>query len=369
MSGLKLQRMGVIMEPEPGNPMEVEGTLNPAAVRGPDGKLYLFPRIVAKGNYSRIGIARVLFNDAGDPCGVERLGIALEPKAEYEFRADGSGGCEDPRVTFVEPLKRYLMTYTAHSSNGPRIAFAISEDLFHWKRLGLANFESFIGIDFAHVDDKDASLFPIAIPNHSGKMQMAIIHRPLFPNTRPEETEKKADSRKIDIYHESMWISYCPMPEEGKDLHELGLFNSHHRLATPVSPWERLKIGGGTPPILTKHGWLIIYHGVSEIDNAEDETKHLCYSAGVMVLSEKHPRFIHYRSIHPVLNPIMPEERNGVVPNVVFPTGIDRRDDLGMPNRFDVYYGMADARIGVARLDLPDILPPEGLADPPGEKV
>ena len=67
MNGLKLKRLGMIMEPEPGNPMEVEGTLNPAAVRGPDGKLYLFPRIVAKGNYSRIGIARVLFNESGDP--------------------------------------------------------------------------------------------------------------------------------------------------------------------------------------------------------------------------------------------------------------------------------------------------------------
>jgi hypothetical protein len=41
----------------------------------------------------------------------------------------------------------------------------------------------------------------------------------------------------------------------------------------------------------------------------------------------------------------------------VFPTGIDRRDDLGTPDRFDVYYGMADNRIGVARLDLPDHLP------------
>ena len=367
MSGLKLQRIGMIMEPEPGNPMEVEGTLNPAAVRGQDGKLYLFPRIVAKGNYSRIGIVRVIFNDTGDPCGVERLGIALEPEAEYELRDDG-GGCEDPRVTYVEPLKRYIMSYTAHSPIGPRIAFAVSEDLMHWKRLGLAKFDSFIGIDFVHVDDKDASLFPIAIPNYSGKMQMAIIHRPLFPNTRPEETDKKADSRKIDIYHESMWISYCPMPEEGKDLHELGLFNSHNRLATPVSPWERLKIGGGTPPILTKHGWLIIYHGVSDISDTKDKKK-LCYSAGVMVLSEKHPHIIHYRSIHPVLNPITPKERNGIVPNVVFPTGIDRRDDLGMPNRFDVYYGMADARIGVASLNLPDILPPEGIADAPDKKA
>lgn len=35
-------------------------------------------------------------------------------------------------------------------------------------------------------------------------------------------------------------------------------------------------------------------------------------------------------------------ERRGIVPNVVFPTGIDRRDDLGSPDRLDVYYGMAD---------------------------
>jgi predicted GH43/DUF377 family glycosyl hydrolase len=41
----------------------------------------------------------------------------------------------------------------------------------------------------------------------------------------------------------------------------------------------------------------------------------------------------------------------------VFPTGIDRRDDLGQPDRLDIYYGMADSRIGVARLDVPECLP------------
>ena len=193
MSGFKLQRLGLVMEPEPGNPQEVEGVLNPAAVRGPDGQLYLFPRLVAQGNYSRIGIARVRFNEAGDPAGVERLGIALEPEADYERRPDGSGGCEDPRITFVEPLQRYVMTYTALSPQGPRIALAVSEDLFHWKRLGLATFAPYHGIDFVHVDDKDASLFPVAIPNHAGKMQMAMLHRPLFPGTRPEETACQAD--------------------------------------------------------------------------------------------------------------------------------------------------------------------------------
>ena len=86
MSGFKLKRLGMLMEPEPSNPQEIEGVLNPAAARGPDGELYLFPRLVARGNYSRIGIARVRFNEAGDPAGVERLGIALEPEADYERR-------------------------------------------------------------------------------------------------------------------------------------------------------------------------------------------------------------------------------------------------------------------------------------------
>src|SRR5664280_601831 len=124
MTGFLLQRLGPVMEAEPGNPLEAEGVLNPAAARGPDGALYLFPRLVAQGNYSRIGIARVRFNEAGNPAGVERIGIALEPEEDYERRPDGSGGCEDPRVTFVEPLKRYIMTYTAFSPRGPRIALA-----------------------------------------------------------------------------------------------------------------------------------------------------------------------------------------------------------------------------------------------------
>src|ERR1700722_6331939 len=125
MPGFQMQRLGLVMEPEPGNPLEVEGVLNPAGVRGSDGHFYLFPRLVAKGNYSRIGIARVKFNEAGDPVGVERLGIALEPEADYEKRPDGSGGCEDPRISYGEDLKCYVMTYTALSPSGPRIALAL----------------------------------------------------------------------------------------------------------------------------------------------------------------------------------------------------------------------------------------------------
>jgi predicted GH43/DUF377 family glycosyl hydrolase len=131
-----------------------------------------------------------------------------------------------------------------------------------------------------------------------------------------------------------------------------------------VSSWERLKIGDGTPPVLTRHGWLIIYHGVSEYSRGSHGRPRLCYSAAVMVLSKDHPLRICYRSTEPALMPVLPQERLGTIANVVFPTGIDRRDDLGARDRFDIYYGMADNRIGVARLDVPDVLPSGGAISP-----
>jgi predicted GH43/DUF377 family glycosyl hydrolase len=369
MNDFQLRRLGLVMQPEPGNPLEAEGVLNPAAARGPDGQLYLFPRMVGHGNYSRIGIARVLFNEAGDPAAVERLGIALEPEADYEHRNDGSGGCEDPRITFVEPLRCYIMAYTACSPNGPRIALARSEDLFRWQRLGLVTFQPYDGIDFDGVNNKDASVFPVAIPDPSGKPSMAILQRPLFAGTSPEDTASQPSSRVVDIARESIWISYCSTAMADCEPHHLGHFGSHYRLATPVGSWERLKIGGGTPPILTRHGWLTIYHGVGELSESSSSPRGLCYSAGVLVLSEEFPHVIRYRSRDPVLVPELLLERQGIVSNVVFPTGIDRRDDLGSPDRFDIYYGMADNRIGVARLDVPEHLPPGSPADAPTATV
>ena len=118
-----------------------------------------------------------------------------------------------------------------------------------------------------------------------------------------------------------------------------------------------LKIGGGTPPILTRHGWLIVYHGVSEVPEPSNDGHHLCYSAGVMVLSKEHPRMNLHRSEEPVLTPQMPQERRGLFPTSCSPPALTG-GHLGSPDRIDVYYGMADKRIGVARLGVPEHLRP-----------
>ncbi len=362
MRTLELKRLGEIMKPEPGLPEEIEGVLNPAAVRGPDGHLYLFPRLVSRGNYSRIGIARVKFDAKHNPVGVERLGIALEPEAEYEICGHSCGGCEDPRVSFVATLGHYVMTYTALTSAGPRIALAVSEDIFHWRRLGLVTFEPYGDIAFDGIDNKDASVFPIAIPDPNNRLSLAIIHRPLFPGTLPEEKAAASPANAVDVHRESIWISYRDMSIEGGSNPHLCHFTSHHRLASPVAPWEILKIGGGPPPILTPNGWLLLYHGVSNDADATGNIVKLRYSAGMMVLSKATPSAILYRSPVPLLTPELPDERVGVTGNVVFPTGIDQRNDIAFPNRFDVYYGMGDDQIGVAQLDLPNVIPQMEIA-------
>ena len=55
------------------------------------------------------------------------------------------------------------------------------------------------------MDDKDASLFPVAIPNLFGQPELAMLHRPLFPGTRPEETARHAATRDVDLDRESIF--------------------------------------------------------------------------------------------------------------------------------------------------------------------
>ena len=176
----RLERLGIVMEPRPGDPHEVEGVLNPATARARDGELYLFPRLVARGNFSRIGRARVRFDPAGKPTGVERLGVALEPDEAWEQNTV-TAGVEDPRITFVESLDAYVMAYAAYGPLGPRIGLAVSRNLVNWERLGPVSFdyEPSLRTDLNLYPNKDAMFFPEPVPGPDGKPAYAI-----------EETEK-----------------------------------------------------------------------------------------------------------------------------------------------------------------------------------
>jgi hypothetical protein len=107
MSGYPLQRLGLGMELEPGNPQEIESVLNPAAARALTANFTCF-----RGS-SRGAIIRAL---ALPGCGLVRLAT----------RPESSG-------------------------------LAL--------RSSLATFLPYDGIEFDGVDNKDASVFPVACAN------------------------------------------------------------------------------------------------------------------------------------------------------------------------------------------------------------
>ncbi len=347
-----LERLGVIMTPDPDDPREAWGVLNPGGIRGTEGVYYLFPRLVAEGNYSRIGRARVLVDDTGVPQGVERLGVVLEPRESYEVTPYG-GGVEDPRVTYLHPLGLYVMTYTAYAAYRPRIALAVSHDLVAWRRLGPLHFVTHAGgYDFNACPNKDGLLFPDVVPDPDGRPSLALIHRPTVP------VPPQAPDRSLAAHPESIWISFTPVDAARADIRHLTDMQAHYLLMTPVAEWEQVKIGGGAPPIRLPYGWLLLYHGVANESTGvagEDTAREplLRYSAGAAVLSLEDPTTILYRSPRPILVPEQPHELYGVVPQVVFPTATDLHDD----GRLDVYYGAADMVIAVARLTIPARLP------------
>jgi predicted GH43/DUF377 family glycosyl hydrolase len=81
-----------------------------------------------------------------------------------------------------------------------------------------------------------------------------------------------------------------------------------------------------------------------------DLQPNLHYSAGVMTLDTNDSAKVLYRSTAPMMEPESTEERQGIMPNVVFSTAVVVRHEC----ETDVYYGMAGSRIGAARIRLPD---------------
>jgi len=343
-----LTRSGVIMSADPLDPHEADGVLNPGSAWGADGELYLFPRLVAAGNFSRVGKARVVVVD-GVPHGVERQGVALQPDRGWEH-GESHGGVEDPRITWMPSLDIHVMTYVAFGPLGPRPAIAVSRDLEVWRRLGPIQFhyDDALGTDLNLFPNKDVVFFPEVVPDPQGEPSYALLHRPMWelefvrPDERPPLPTGVTDPRA------SIWISYIPAGEVEADASALARPRGHRLVAAPEFAWESLKIGAGPPPIRVEDGWLLIYHGVSGAVDGDGFTpqKHVRYVAGAIMLDPVNPAHVIGRSAEPLLVPETFDELDGIVPNVVFPTAIE----LIGEQRY-VFYGMADTKIGVARLD------------------
>ncbi|NQU40522.1 MAG: glycosidase [Lentisphaerae bacterium] len=244
------------------------------------------------------------------------------------------GGCvEDPRIVqfgdtyFVTyatrayrpgayyrgtiPLNHYTPDFPPEAprairENLTRSALAATRDFKSWHRFG--------PITPAAQDDRDVLLFPERVDR-----LFVMLHRP-----------SEWVGVDYDCSAPSIWLSFSD---------DLLSWRKDHLLATPEADWESKKIGGCTPPLRTEHGWLMLYHGVDESQ---------AYHVGAMLLDIENPLKILGRTAEPILSPEMEYEREGLVPNVVFPCG-----NVVINGVLHVYYGGADrcCALATARLD------------------
>lgn len=285
-----------ILSPEPSHPWEASAVFNCAAIydNGLVHMIYRATDIASSGKegkfISRLGYAvskdGIHFNRLKEP--------VLSNDVPQELR-----GLEDPRIVKIDGI--FYMMYTGYRGKIPgdfRICLASSSNLIDWRRHGIVLDEP----------NKDASLFPEKIGG-----RYVMFHR-----------------REPDI-----WIAYSE---------DLKTWYDHSKVMGPVpaSNWEDLKIGIGGPPIKTKDGWLLIYHGVNH--------DHV-YSLGIALLDSDDPSKVVARQKEPILVPDLPWEKEGHITNVVFSCGQVEMDD-----RILVYYCGADTVIGVAELSKEEII-------------
>lgn len=337
---IEVRKEGVILE-KTENGFENDSVLNPAVIYV-DGYIHLFYRAVRTGNYSTIGHCTL-----DKPTSVIHRDSKplLFPENKYE-----SQGLEDPRIVKIEDI--YYLTYSVYDKRNVFGAFATSKDLVSFKKNKiitpkvtfreykhlieccpglnekyLFHYKIFkdhgLGEELSrklYVWDKNILFFPEKI---DGKF--ALLHR-IYPGIQLVLFENFQDLTK------SFWDEYL-----------MNLDN--HIVMDPKLYYESGHIGGGCPPIKTEKGWLLIYHAV------ENKPKGLVYHASAALLDIKNPRKEIARLKKPLFSPEFEWEKEGVVSNVVFPSGA-----VVIDNRIYIYYGAADLRVAVASVDFDELL-------------
>lgn len=283
-------------------PYPVAAVFNPAAAQV-DGETVLVCRVEDRRGISHLSVARSADGETGWRVDDTPL-ITAEDHGETSC-----WGVEDPRVTRMDELDSWLVTYTAYGPDGPCVALATTGDFRSVERYGVIRPPA----------DKNASLL-----SHRLDGQFVLFHRPTSPV-----------SHRSDV-----WLS------RSADLRSW----STPRLVLSGRPgpwWDNVRIGLGPPPLWTPHGWLGIYHGIKEIAGS------LVYRVGLVLLDRDRPERVLRRSDGWLLSPDAAYERIGDAPNVVFPTGLvhDPERDL-----LRVYYGAADTCVAVATASYSQLL-------------
>jgi beta-1,2-mannobiose phosphorylase / 1,2-beta-oligomannan phosphorylase len=269
-----------------------------------DGGYAMLYRAMSKANISVIGLA---YGVASDKFTNRKLFIT--PQAEWE-----KFGCEDPRVTFLDG--KYYIFYTALSNFPPdaagiKVGMAISKDLEH--------------IDEKHLvtpfNAKAMALFPEKI---NGKYACILTANTDIP---PSKIAVAYFDKEEDMWSKDYWQKWY----EELDKHTIPL------------AWSNMdQVEVGASPIRTPYGWILVY-----CDFRDYYSPDRIVQVKIALLDLNDPQKVIGVVKKSVLIPQTQYEKEGIVPNTIFPTSA-----LIEGNNFSIYYSAADTSVCMATVPL-----------------
>ncbi len=295
-----------VIIPDHQHPWESRATFNPAALCI-DNRVHILYRAMSDDNTSVFGYAS---SSDGTRIDIRLPKPAYIPRGPHEEKTwpGGNSGCEDPRLTRIGTMM--YACYTAYNGKDqPRVALTsipvkdFIRQQWHWAEPVL--------LSPPDISDKDAFVFPEKI---GGKYM--IVHR--VGNAIDFAFVQTLNFKNDTWLEEYRWIG----PRRGW--------------------WDDEKVGSSAPPIKTKDGWLMLYHGVSSQG---------VYRVGAVLLDLKNPTIVLGRTDEPIFEPETAYEKNGQVSNVVFPCG-----NVVIGKKLFVYYGGGDQVVGVATIEIKRLL-------------
>jgi beta-1,4-mannooligosaccharide/beta-1,4-mannosyl-N-acetylglucosamine phosphorylase len=277
---------------------------NPGAVMH-EGRFLLLLRVQSRGRETFLVTAR------GDDGVAFDIADRITPIAGIDSVPGTVFHVYDPRITRLEGL--YYVTLALDTDRGCRTALATTSDFERLELIGIVTDD----------DARNAVLFPEKI---GGRLRMLDRPNVAQPGGNPASGNEIRLLESTDLEHwRSTATTACGRP--------------HY--------WDE-RLGPGPPPVKTRAGWLLVYHGVATHFGSTN-----IYQAGAMLLDLDDPSRVVARTRENLLEPRESYELAGQVPGVIFPTGIvvDRFDPAGFAEptaTVFLYYGAADTAVGLA---------------------
>ncbi|WP_207534608.1 glycoside hydrolase family 130 protein [Desertivirga arenae] len=306
---------------------EANDTFNPAAAIKNDKIIVIYRSEDNSGAKISTRTSRLGYGESKDGFHFTRCKQPiLFPADDGQKAFEWPGGCEDPRIALTED-GTYLMLYTQWNRKVPRLASATSRDLIHWEKHGPVFQDAYNGI-FHNMATKSASILTRIKDN---RQIITKLNGQYFMYWGERHVYAATSNNLVD---------WKPLTNDKGDLIILasprkGFFDSD---MTECGP----------PAVLTKKGIILFYNGRNHSDSRGDKRYYGgSYSAGQMLFDKKAPAKLIDRLDEPFFIPTEAFEKRGQYSKgTVFIEGM-----AWFKDRWYLYYGGADSRVGVAVYD------------------